>query len=233
MDKKKSIIFITIISAVLLFAFIFINNLKDNFLENGDNGKKQENEEQTNILKEDIESLILLIEKTKGIESLKYQVEIDDGFGKTAVATFWENKDNIRVDFSSTGRPETYLINRKDEVYYIHMPTDNTAVVAKKQQVRVVTENSFFEKVEKISESLESLLKIEDSGEELIVSIRYLDEGVETIYFNKENGLLTKIKRETDWLSSFVYFSNYDFVDIPAHVFKLPYNVNIVDDMLY
>ena len=219
--NKKIIIILAITIFLGLIAWIILSIMSDGKLDVLKNIKQ---DKETTEFSDD---LALVLAKSENIESLKYQVEINDG-QETNTMLFWQNQQKIRMEMSVQGQETVFLTDQ--ETSYMFFPIQNMATKIDVSESRDITENSIVEQSLRLLDYAPAVLGSEKIDDKDCLVVQYAIYGQEIkMWIWEEYGLPIKTETLTEQGLMVHQVKNIEFVEIPDSVFQLPPEIEITE----
>lgn len=177
---------------------------------------------------------------TKDLDAYYYEVSADLADGTTYITKVWssENKTKMESNYPETGETVIMIVDDDEDVMYMYMPAENTAMMMKYDDDSVFTgeegeqgSQDYIEIMKDLADDEE--ITIEDGtfeGEAVKIITGEIDGNTNKIWISDKTGFPLKSEFYMDGeLESSATFTTFEETSIDPSTFELPEGVIIQD----
>ncbi len=177
------------------------------------------------------ESVADLINKSKEITSIKYELVVSIPNQPTYTQKVWIKGMKQRIEFLAEVGIIVYLIDYEKQVSYNYTPETNTAMKIDMGDAVKSAGETLLDTTETVN--IDSKIigsEVFDGKECTIIEHGGIGTGSVKMWIWKARGLPIKMEtRHPDGLLTITEYKNIDFSDIPDEIFELPEDVHIFE----
>ncbi len=183
----------------------------------------------TELPEEITESLADLINKSKEITSIKYDIITSIPDQPTITQKIWVKGMRQRIEFEAEGEIIVYLIDYDKQISYNYTPQTNTALKVEMGDISEAVDKSLLDMTKSIDINSKIIgSEVIDGKECTVIEHGAVGMGSVKMWVWKARGIPIKMEsRSPDGVLTIVEYKNIDFSPIPDYVFELPENVHI------
>ena len=179
---------------------------------------------------EEVESLTEILGKAVGISSLKYDMVVTPPGETAVITTMWRKGEKMRMEGTFEGQSMVYLVDAGEQLAYIYLPAENTAMKISLGKAQESAGDSPTEQSEFITKYNPVTVGTEVLDGKTCLVIEYTTETEETkSWVWVRYGLLVRIESTTDEGILVAELKNIDFSAIADSMFELPAGVQMLE----